>query len=232
MVLALAANARAATNLIVNGGFEAPLAGNGAYYQAFGGQDIGGWTVTGRDILLLDRNYTETGLVFNSAAGDQAADITGAGNTSEEDGLEQTVLVDPGQLYRLSFDVGNAAPFGVNSWAYTLPSTVRLTFDDGDPGPVVFLTTGPLEFTNAIDNPSGSPGINFQRFSVDYLGTSTGQVKIRFFNGVGNDNYVGLDNVVFEKVAAAVPEPSSWALMIIGFGGMGAMIRRRRLQAA
>ena len=28
--------------------------------------------------------------------------------------------------------------------------------------------------------------------------------------------------------SAAVPEPASWALMISGFGGMGAMLRRRR----
>jgi hypothetical protein len=32
--------------------------------------------------------------------------------------------------------------------------------------------------------------------------------------------------------AAAVPEPSSWALMILGFGGAGAMIRRRRTAIA
>jgi hypothetical protein len=31
--------------------------------------------------------------------------------------------------------------------------------------------------------------------------------------------------------AAAVPEPSIWALMILGFGGAGAMIRRRRVWA-
>jgi PEP-CTERM motif len=29
-----------------------------------------------------------------------------------------------------------------------------------------------------------------------------------------------------------VPEPSSWALMLIGFGGMGAMMRRRRTSVA
>lgn len=33
-------------------------------------------------------------------------------------------------------------------------------------------------------------------------------------------------------LAAAVPEPGTWALMILGFGGAGAMIRRRRLVAA
>lgn len=33
-------------------------------------------------------------------------------------------------------------------------------------------------------------------------------------------------------LAVAVPEPGTWALMILGFGGAGAMIRRRRLVAA
>lgn len=31
---------------------------------------------------------------------------------------------------------------------------------------------------------------------------------------------------------AGVPEPASWALMLVGFGGMGAMLRRRRALAA
>lgn len=30
--------------------------------------------------------------------------------------------------------------------------------------------------------------------------------------------------------ASAVPEPSTWAMMIVGFGGVGAVLRRRRLQ--
>ena len=33
-------------------------------------------------------------------------------------------------------------------------------------------------------------------------------------------------------LAAAVPEPGTWALMIIGFGGAGAMLRSRRRSAA
>ncbi|MBN8808643.1 MAG: PEPxxWA-CTERM sorting domain-containing protein [Sphingomonas sp.] len=34
-----------------------------------------------------------------------------------------------------------------------------------------------------------------------------------------------LDNV---SLTAAVPEPASWALMIVGFGAMGYSLRRRR----
>lgn len=41
---------------------------------------------------------------------------------------------------------------------------------------------------------------------------------------------IWIDNVVFAQtdVSAFVPEPSTWALMIIGFGSIGAVIRRRR----
>jgi hypothetical protein len=37
--------------------------------------------------------------------------------------------------------------------------------------------------------------------------------------------YVKLDNIA---VSAAVPEPSTWALMLLGFGAVGASLRRRR----
>ncbi len=36
-----------------------------------------------------------------------------------------------------------------------------------------------------------------------------------------------VDNVALQ--AGAVPEPGAWALMIMGFGGVGAMVRRRRM---
>lgn len=34
--------------------------------------------------------------------------------------------------------------------------------------------------------------------------------------------------VVVEDVPSAAPEPASWALMLLGFGGLGATLRRRR----
>ncbi|MDB5425337.1 MAG: hypothetical protein JWQ29_2753 [Phenylobacterium sp.] len=48
-----------------------------------------------------------------------------------------------------------------------------------------------------------------------------------------NDEAFGLDNVSFRAEVSApqtnpIPEPSSWALMILGFGGVGAAMRNRR----
>lgn len=46
-------------------------------------------------------------------------------------------------------------------------------------------------------------------------------------NGLNVNGYdVGLDNVRLD-VAGLVPEPSAWALMILGFGAVGAGLRRR-----
>jgi hypothetical protein len=41
----------------------------------------------------------------------------------------------------------------------------------------------------------------------------------------GGDEAWGLSNIT---VTGGVPEPASWALMLVGFGGMGAMFRARR----
>jgi hypothetical protein len=43
----------------------------------------------------------------------------------------------------------------------------------------------------------------------------------------GNVDTVRLDNVILAS-ATAVPDPTSWALMILGFGAAGALLRRNR----
>ncbi|URD61539.1 PEPxxWA-CTERM sorting domain-containing protein [Sphingomonas sp. KRR8] len=42
----------------------------------------------------------------------------------------------------------------------------------------------------------------------------------------------GYSNAVLYRATAAVPEPATWALMLLGFGGMGVSMRRRRLVSA
>jgi hypothetical protein len=47
---------------------------------------------------------------------------------------------------------------------------------------------------------------------------------------IGGDD-IKLDNNTIQLAVAAVPEPSTWAMMILGFVGVGAMTYRRRMSA-
>ena len=75
----------------------------------------------------------------------------------------------------------------------------------------------------------GGPPANGDRtagYTVSYAFGSA--VKSIVFSSSGN-------SFEFDKLAgdafAVVPEPTAWALMFVGFGGMGALMRARRRQA-
>ena len=50
------------------------------------------------------------------------------------------------------------------------------------------------------------------------------------FQGTGDEGW-GLRDIVVTQASGGVPEPASWALMLTGFGGLGAVLRRSRRQA-
>lgn len=71
-------------------------------------------------------------------------------------------------------------------------------------------------------------------------GHKSAGVNTAYLDGVvlrwGPDSYnVAVDNIRFDLQAptvSAAPEPAAWALMLIGFGGMGAALRGRRRSLA
>ena len=213
--LAATSPALAATNLIVNGGFEAPPQNDGAF-QLFGAgaSNLTGWDVLGparNSVAILDTGYHEAGVTFNAFGGSQALDITGGENTGPTAGIRQTVNTVTGQHYLLSFWVGNAD--GREDYAGI--STVFFAINDRQP----------LRADNADIT---AHGVNWKLFTYDFVATSD-HTDILFNNGTAprsdgsGDNFAGLDNVRL----AAVPEPATWAMMIAGFGFAGATLRRR-----
>jgi hypothetical protein len=60
-------------------------------------------------------------------------------------------------------------------------------------------------------NPDASTAVDLVRFDV---------------SGTVNS----LDNIVVNAVAPAVPEPTTWAMMLLGFGGIGVVMRRHQKQ--
>ena len=75
---------------------------------------------------------------------------------------------------------------------------------------------------------------------IDSFGYGTGSAFsfIRLIDvvgqgGAGNGGTVGADidavgAISTRRPMAAVPEPATWAMMLMGFGGLGAILRRRR----
>jgi len=94
----------------------------------------------------------------------------------------------------------------------------QVTIKDGTSN-TILLATGFQDF----------PGAAPTHFSGSY--TSAGGIYILF----GPDGYNGgIDNIDFTitAVASAVPEPSTWAMMILGFAGVGFMAYRRQSKPA
>ncbi|THD72143.1 PEPxxWA-CTERM sorting domain-containing protein [Phenylobacterium sp.] len=61
------------------------------------------------------------------------------------------------------------------------------------------------------------------------VATTVGQTYVYSFNlsNSGNNAPSGLRVVTSGLSTTAVPEPASWAMMLLGFGGLGAVLRRR-----
>jgi hypothetical protein len=89
----------------------------------------------------------------------------------------------------------------------------------------------PNSFRLSISLPSGNTD-QLQLTFLKPLTTAGGTLLSAFsfehqdFQGSGNRVLSG--TVSLATVAAAVPEPSAWMLMILGFGGAGVMLRNER----
>ena len=87
------------------------------------------------------------------------------------------------------------------------------------------VISGTDEFTLHLGNVAPNFGASNPSTGCSIAGCATvGTTSLNSFRA-----HVGGD---FQEQLIGVPEPASWALMILGFGGAGAMLRRRRRVAA
>jgi hypothetical protein len=136
---------------------------------------------------------------------------------------------------------GGAAPagFGGDQFA-ALQSTSTLSQSFFTPGGTLDLTwlaggrpnfgayAGDQSYAIEIDGHvvGGYSTVSDQSFTSESLlltGLSTGVHTLTFQGLSGSDETAFLDNVS----VAGVPEPATWAMMILGLGGLGVVLRRR-----
>jgi hypothetical protein len=208
--LAFAPSAFAA-NLVVNGGFEdttglGPVNADGGYdLPGFG--TLPGWTVLGSSNgVTLNGPGNPYGLA--AASGDWSIDLTAPSNLGFG-GIRQTIATEIGHTYRLTFDIGNSP-------AINGQTPARIGAQIGSTLPAWNFGGG------------GDTGNAWQSITYDFVADSAASDLV--FGGVFGGNavagYVGLDNVAV--VDMGVPEPGTWALMLLGFGALGGALRRSR----
>ncbi len=106
--LATCAMPAAAANLIKDGSFETPPSPQGSYTVYGSGQAIGPWTVVGTSgNVATVYNYDEGGVIWSAHQGHAFLDLTGTCDCGAPSGVSQTVKTTPGQMYKLTFWVGN-----------------------------------------------------------------------------------------------------------------------------
>lgn len=100
-----------------------------------------------------------------------------------------------------------AAGLGAAAYAAAAPAMVGVEPGAAQPGA-------------AEANPWTTPGSD--------AGPINGRAAMALREG-SESRYTGIDDLsLIGSTSGGVPEPAAWALMIVGFGGVGALLRRRR----
>lgn len=206
------AGGASAQNLIVNGGFnngDVDGPPGGFQFLNTGSNAINGWSILGGSVDWI-RGYWQS-----ADADGYSIDLNGGSAGI----LAQTINTVAGQTYDLSFSLsGN-------------PDAFR-----GETRIAIIGAGGTTIGTSTYDLTAANSRANMLWATETYSFVATGATtEIRFTSGnpiPGSTNTswgAALDNV---SVVTAVPEPTTWALMILGFGSAGAMLRRRRAATA
>lgn len=228
--IALASSAQA-TNLVVNGSFETLTNGPG---QLGYNTDATGWTVSnGYQFVFASGTADTTGATGQYGAlylwgpnnGGAASNMLPAsspdgGNYLAADGaylvqpLQQTISgLVAGNKYNVSFYWGGAQQSG-----YYSDTTEQFEVSLG----------GESHSTAVVDNVAkGFTGWQHDTFTY----TATGTSEVLSFLAIGTPGGEPPFSVLDGVSLSAAPEPATWAMMLIGVTGLGAIARRRRSAA-
>jgi hypothetical protein len=140
------------------------------------------------------------------ATGTVTTAIYGTGNSAQGEGDDATfIFTFDAPVFAFGFDLFDLGTVGAGD--------LVITVDGVDYGLFTNVTgaNGNKRFGGVTD----AAGMT----NISIYATRTGDV-------------VELDNVLYRGAAPdAVPEPATWAMMLMGFGGLGAVLRRRRALA-
>jgi hypothetical protein len=216
--LALAGAADAA-NLLTNGSFE-----NG----------LSGWTITngspsdGFSAVVI--NYNQAAPYPTGAFGEAVPTDTVVGGSPDAAGAHAAYFVSDFSNQIISQSVAlTAGTYQVGFDAY-LPAN---GLANGGDGTFTAMVGGVQLVSEKVTDLAGL-GAGWQHFSGNIVipSDTTADTAFQFVTNQFPSNDIVIDRVYIADAASigGVPEPLTWALMVVGFGGVGAVLRTQRRQ--
>ena len=137
---------------------------------------------------------------------------------------------DVTQIFTIRFDSNDGTtPVAISDYSSNTPDVFS-----NAPGYVNFRVDGDIVyFTLSYGN--SNTGTYRANFSTDILGASPADFKVSYsvkggssFFTSKSSSVVATSTAIVTDTAGAVPEPATWAMMMLGFGSMGYAMRRRK----
>jgi hypothetical protein len=212
------AGASPAAAQIINGGFEEGAFGDGSVREVSRGDTaLPGWTVNENPIAWYKSGYEPPNALkpieVTPHGGNLAINLCDGSVAKQCDGSVRPVSISqtftvllPFIEQQVSFWVGN---FSANGGAISIGVTIQ----DG--------TSNTLLLSETARSPATDLDSTWQQFTYSFI--PDGRSNTINFSEIGGAPYVGLDDVT----VIAIPEPSTWALALLGFAGL-AMVGVRR----
>jgi hypothetical protein len=169
------------------------------------------------------QNPPENVLLTAGSTGATLLGVTNQTNTQVRFTSSTDILLSPpqGQAYLASTDgslqnlnIALNSGFGFTAFEFNVNSAVT--------GPVTLIFTDQFGHTQSTTT-SFDVGANGSNFFNAF--STNGEVITRV--SLTGANIASVGQVRLGGVSA-IPEPASWALLIVGFGGAGALLRKRR----
>ena len=207
--------ASAATNLITNGDFNAGFSGFTTGYTVVA--PTASSMVPEGNITITDNPIgVHPSWVDLGATGNPMLIANGSPTSNLTIWQESAINVVSGAHYNFGAGVMNVC--------------CNLSFTGANsPSTIVFqVSTNGTVWTDLVSHTTvpGDAGL-LDMIGASYVASATGTIDLRAINTIdalsGND--FALDNLSF---ASAVPEPGTWAMLFLGFGAIGLMMRRRQ----